>query len=130
MNMQKITQIRVYLLTLSVIFLTSASSTGLLLFYLDPESNMAIWIWVMSLAVFLTLSSLLTLFIYFFKKIYYRWEIYISNLNSSLRQGILITIMSMWAVTFYAIWVGNFKTVWLLFFVLFFIELIFQSFSD
>ncbi len=46
----------------------------------------------MSMAVFLTSSSLLSLILFFFKKIYYRGDVHISTIHSSIRQSILLTI--------------------------------------
>jgi len=120
-------KIKIYLLILYIIFSTSLISAILLFFYMNPESNMKVWFTVMTLAIFLLLSSFFTLLIYFFKKIYYRWEIYISNLNSSLRQWIFWAIFIIWNISFYSTWVFSYKTWFLLFIILFFIELIFQS---
>ncbi|EKE29037.1 MAG: hypothetical protein ACD_2C00245G0002 [uncultured bacterium (gcode 4)] len=128
--MKKSITIKIYLLTLLIIFSTSVLSMLLLFYYMDPESNLKVAIATISVASFLTLASFMTLAIYFFKKIYYRWEIFLSNLNSSLRQWILMTIYILWVVTFYSVWVYNMKTATLLFVALLFIELIFQSMSN
>lgn len=92
--MYRATSTSVYLVTLAIIFLTSSISMLLLFYYMDPESNIKVAITTIGIATFLTLSSFLTLIIYFFKKIYYRGEIFISHLNSSLRQGIFMTIFA------------------------------------
>lgn len=123
-------KIKIYLAILSVILLTSLISAILLFFYMNPESNIKVWFTIMTVAIFLLLSSLFTLIIYFFKKIYYRWEIYISNLNSSLRQGIFWGIFVIWITAFHSTWVFSYKTWILLFIMLFFIELIFQSMKE
>ena len=128
--MSKTLKIRVYMLTLGLIFITSLISALLLFFYMNIESNLRIWFATMWTAIFLSLTSFLTLMIFFFKKIYYRWEIYIRNLNSSLRQWILLTSFIIWNVIFRATWVFTYKTSLLLFFVILFIELIFQSMWD
>jgi hypothetical protein len=123
-------KIKVYLLILSIIFASSLISSALLFFYMNPESNIKIWFTVMILAIFLLLSSFFTLIIYFFKKVYYRWEIYLSNMNSSLRQWIFWAIYIIWITAFNATSVFSYKTWFLLFIILFFIELIFQSMKD
>lgn len=125
--MSKTLKIRMYLLTLIIIFATSICSSLLLFFYMNVESNLRISLITMWTAVFLSVSSFLTLLIFFFKKIYYRWEIYVRNLNSSLRQAILVTLFILWNIIFFDTWVFSYKTSALLFFVIFFIELIFQS---
>lgn len=123
-------KIKIFLLVLFVIFATSLISSLLLFFYMDVDSNMKVWFTTMGIASFLLLSSSFSLLIYFFKKIYYRWEIYLSNLNSSLRQGIFLAIFIMWMILFYATKVFNYKTSLLLLVMLIFIELIFQSMKD
>ncbi len=120
-------KIRIYLLTLFIILLTSLTSVLLLFFYMDIESNFKIAIGSMFIASFLFLSSILTLLIFFLKKIYYRWEVYISNLNSSLRQSILLTSFILWLLLFNATWIFNWATASLLFLVMLFLELVFQS---
>lgn len=128
--MKKSTTIRIYLITLLIIFFTSCVSMVLLLHYMDPETNLRVAFATMWVATFLTASSIITLIIYFFKKIYFRWEIYLSNLNASLRQSIFLTSYMIWIVVFIWMWVYNIKTAVLLFVVLLFIELIFQTISD
>lgn len=128
--MNKSSTIKAYLLTLFIIFLTSLLSMILLFYYMDPESNLSVAIATITTASFLSLSSLFTLVIYFFKRIYYRWEMFISNLNSSLRQWILLAWYILWVITFYSVWVYNLKTAILLLISLIFIELIFQSMTD
>ena len=128
--MSKTLKIKMYLLTLVIIFMTSIISTLLLLFYMNVETNLRVWFVIMWTAIFLSLSSFLTLLIFFFKKIYYRWDIYVRNLNSSLRQWVLLTSFLIWNVIFKSTWVFTYKTSLLLFFVIFFIELIFQSMWD
>ena len=85
-------KIKAYLLTVFLIFITSLISALLLLFYMDPETNKLIAIITMGLACFLASGSLLSLLIYFFKKIYYRGEVYVHTVNSSLRQGIFLAL--------------------------------------
>ncbi len=84
-----------YFLILFLIFLSSSSSVGLLLFYMNPVSEPAIAFSLMWLGLFLASSSLLTFVIFFTKKIYYRGDVHIRTMNASLRQAILITIGGM-----------------------------------
>lgn len=128
--MNKSTTIRLYLLTLTIICLTSVLSMILLWKYMNPENNIQvsyITIWV---AFFLAVSSFLSLIIYFFKKIYYRWEIYLSTLNSCLRQWIFITWYIIGIIIFNKIWVLNYTTSLLLLVPLMFIEVLFQAISN
>ncbi len=128
--MKKSTSIKIYLITLLLIFLTSWISMILLLHYMDPESNLKVALATMWVAAFLTFSALLTLIIYFFKKIYFRWEIFMTHLNASLRQGIFITWYALWIIVFIWMWVYNIRTAALLLIALLFIELIFQTITD
>ena len=128
--MKKSSYIRAYLFTLVLIFFTSTISLFLLLYYMDPESNLKVAIVTISIATFLSLCSIFTIIIYFFKKIYYRWDVYMSNLNSSFRQWMFLSCWILWTIVFYSIWVYNIKTVSLLLLTLLLIELVFQSISD
>lgn len=128
--MNKSTAIKIYLLSVLTIFLTSWISTTLLFFYMNPESNKTISLSTMWVASFLTLSSFFTIITYFIKRIYFRWEIYVHHLNSSLRQAIIASTFVIWNIIFYSTWVFNTKTVLLFFVALIFIELIFQAMSD
>ncbi|EKE25936.1 MAG: hypothetical protein ACD_4C00491G0003 [uncultured bacterium (gcode 4)] len=128
--MSKSLSIKIYILVLSIIFVTSVTSALLLFFYMDIESNMKVGFTTMGTAFFLSISSFLSLIIFFFKRIYYRWEIYIRNLNSSLRQWVLLSSFVLWNIIFEATWVFSYKTAVLLFVIIFFIELIFQSIWD
>lgn len=62
----------IYLLTIFIIFLSSAASILLLFFYMNIENNMTVGLTIMGIACFLTGSSFLSLLIYLFKKLYYR----------------------------------------------------------
>lgn len=93
----------IYLLTIFIIFLSSITSALLLFFYMNPESNMLVGFTIMSIACFLSLSSFLALLIYLFKKLYYRGEVYISTVHSSVRQGVLLTLSIMAMIIFYSL---------------------------
>ena len=76
----------IYLLTILLIFFSSIASVLLLFFYMNVENNMAVGITIMSIACFLTGSSFFALLLYLFKKLYYRGEVYIHTIHSSVRQ--------------------------------------------
>lgn len=128
--MKKEFKIRIYLLVLMIIFITSLLSALLLVFYMDPINDTKIAISLMLIALFLCISSFTSILIYFFKKIYYRWEIFMSNLNSSLRQWIFLAIFIIWNWFFYNIWVMDLRTVSLFLTVIIFIELIIQAITN
>lgn len=128
--MKNNTTIRLYILILLIIFLTSSLSVVLLSNYLNPEINLVVAYVSMWTAFFLAVSSILSLIIYFFKKIYYRWEMFLSHLNSSLRQWMFITAYIIWIIIFNNIWVLNYTTSLLLLVPLVFIEILFQAISN
>jgi hypothetical protein len=57
----------------------------------------------MGLALFLSGSSLLSLIIFFIKKIYYRWEVYLATMGASIRQAIFIMIGSIMTLVLYGV---------------------------
>lgn len=84
--------IRLYAFILLIILITSVSSATLLVNFMNPESSMTLAFSLMGVSVFLASSSLLTFFIFFIKKVYYRGDIQLSTMNASLRQSILISL--------------------------------------
>ncbi len=120
----------IYLLTIFIIFLSSMTSALLLFFYMNVESNMTVGMTIMSIACFLSGSSFLSLIIYLFKNLYYRGEVYIHTIHSSVRQGVLLTGGSMGLVTFYSLGVLNIKTGGLLVVITILFELMIQSVSE
>jgi hypothetical protein len=81
-----------YFFILFIIFISSASSATLLLFYLNPELDTKVAFSLMAFALFLAGSSILAMVLFFLKKIYYRGEVTLSTMSASIRQGILIVI--------------------------------------
>lgn len=120
----------IYLLTIFIIFLSSITSALLLFFYMNVESNMTVGMTIMSIACFLSGSSFLSLIIYLFKNLYYRGEVYIHTIHSSVRQGVLLMGGSMGLVTFYSLGVLNIKTGGLLVVITILFELMIQSVSE
>lgn len=96
-----------YIFILFVITITSIGSILLLLFYMNPLAveSQKIAFSMMGIAIFLSTSSFLSPIIFFIKKIYYRGDVSISTMNSSVRQAILITvgIISMIVLYFFRI---------------------------
>lgn len=92
-----------YYFILLVIFLSSAASVILLYFYLNPELETVIAFSLMWSALFLAGSSFLSLFLFFLKKIYYRWEVYLATMSASIRQAIFIVIGCLFTAFLYGI---------------------------
>lgn len=92
--LSNIMSLKSYLFILFIIFCSSAGSIVLLLFYMNPLpwESQKIAFSLMALALFLTSSSLLAPLVFFIKKIYYRGDVSLLTMNTSVRQAILFTL--------------------------------------
>lgn len=118
---------RILLTMLLIIFAVSSLTLFLILNYMNPYSSFTISMITIITTSLLSATSFLTLFLYFFKKVYYRWEIFLGHIFSSLRQAFLLTTLIMAIIIFYAMWVASWETIWLAFLILIFIELLVQN---
>lgn len=116
-----------YVTTLFIIFILSSISALLLYFYLDPERNLTIAYSTMGTALTLSIASFSGMFLYFFKKIYYRGLISAGTLHSSVRQGFLLAFGLLGIAIFHKLGILNYKTGSLLLFIIFLMELMIQS---
>jgi len=125
---------KILLLTILIIFILNLATFLLILNFLDPlwstEKSQIISLILFTITLFLTITPLLTLIIYFFKRIYYRWEVFISHIFSSSRQASLTTAYWCCLLHFYRTNVFTLQTAWLLALALIFIELFFQNFEN
>jgi hypothetical protein len=64
--------LRAYFFILFLIFLASSASMAMLYWYMDPTINVMMGFSLMSMGLFLTGSSFLSLALFFIKKVYYR----------------------------------------------------------
>jgi hypothetical protein len=92
-----------YFFILLVIFLSSSASAGLLYFYLNPEQDPKLAFSLMAIALTLAGSSFLSVFLFFLKKIYYRWDVTLSTMSASIRQALLILFGSGMMAVLYAL---------------------------
>lgn len=83
--------IRLYIFILLIIFLTSSASVVLLYLYMNPIPNPKLALSLLGIGAFLAISSFISPILFFFKKIYYRGDVNLSTMNSSIRQGILLS---------------------------------------
>ncbi len=118
---------RILLTMLLIIFAVSSLTLFLILNYMNPYSSYTISMISIITTSLLSATSFLTLFLYFFKKVYYRWEVFLWHIFSSLRQAFLLTAFTMWAIIFHALWVASWETVGLAFLILVYIELLVQN---
>jgi hypothetical protein len=118
---------KILLLIILFIFLLSVITLYLILNYLDPYRNELVSLITITTSFILVVTSFCTLFLYLFKKVYYRWEVFLSHIFSSLRQWFLFSIFLVWIIIFKIIWVFSISTVLLLFIMTVFIELMFEN---
>lgn len=118
---------KLLLLIVIFIFLLSSLTLFLIFNYLDPYRNELISLMTLVTSATLCITSFFTIFLYFFKKVYYRWEVFLSHIFSSMRQSFLINLFFLWLITFKIIWVFSISTFLLLFIIMWFIELMFEN---
>ncbi len=83
--------LRAYFFILFLIFAASSASMAMLYWYMDPTTNVMMGFSLMSMGLFLALSSFLSLLLFFTKKIYYRGDVNLTTIHASIRQAILIS---------------------------------------
>lgn len=86
--------IRFYFFLLFFIFITSSTSVALLYFYMNPIPHPVRALILMGIGIFLVLASFLAPTLFFMKKVYYRGDVNLSTMNASVRQGILLSLMT------------------------------------
>ncbi len=112
---------------LFAIFVLSFVTFLMIINYLDPYENKVIAIISMAIAFFFSMMSVSTLFLYAFKKIYFRWQVYLHHLMTSFRQGVMIAIFWLWLGIFSSIGAPIFVSWFLLFIILICIELFIKN---
>jgi len=118
---------KILLLTIFFIFVISFLTLILTYNYLDPYRNVYISVLTISFTFIFSLTSFLTLLLYIIKKAYYRWEIFILHIFSSLRQSLIVSFFIVISLLFYKFWVLSFVTFSLLFLIFWFFEMLFQN---
>lgn len=119
---------KILLLVILVIFLLSLLTLFFIFNYLDPYRDELISIVSLTISFILCVTSFSSMILYIFKKVYYRWEVFLDHIFSSLRQWFLLSIFIVWIVLFKIIWVFSLVTIGLFLIILIFMELMFQSF--
>lgn len=118
---------KLILLIVLIIFLITSLTWYLTYDYLDPFRNTTVTFIVVITEFILFCVSFFTMVLYVFKKVLYRWEVFLEHVFSSLRQSFLITWFFIGSGVFYRLWVFEFSTVFLLFVICLFIELLFDN---
>lgn len=83
---------RIILLILCIIWVLSLTSLISLLLYFDPYIHRGGALILLLSSFTLCVSSICTVLLYFFKKIYYRGNVRVYHIFSSLRQSIFLAI--------------------------------------
>lgn len=118
---------RVILLIILIITLLSGMSLMSLLWYFDPYVYRvaAVLLWTFCFIWFIW--GWVTLILYFVKKIYYRWDIGIYHVLSSMRQAFLFSLMILWIVYVIWLWIPILLPIILIIALIIFFELFIQN---
>jgi len=115
------------LLIILTIFIISSLSFFLILNYMDPFVTPKIAVSFLTITFFTSVSSFLSLIIYFIKKIHFRGEVYLYHIKTSFRQAVLFTLFVLSSIVFYIFKAPMFLTITLLFILFLFLELFIGS---
>jgi hypothetical protein len=113
-----------------IVFLISIFSLILILNFVDPYSSWIIGIFSVIVSFVLGLTTFLTLFFYLFKKVYYRWDVFLYHVYTSFRQGFLISLFIILNIIFYFFSIFTFINVFVIFALVVFLELFIRNFED
>lgn len=121
---------RFLLFIIFIIFVFSLITFVLILNYLDPYQYKVTAIVSITFAFVLWVSTFLTIIFYFFKKIYYRWRVYVYHVLTSFRQGFFVSLFFVWLILFNLMWASLIVTWLLLLIILIFLELFIQNLEN
>jgi len=118
---------RFLLLLIFIMFIICGATFFLVIKYLDPFEYKLLWVSSLVFSYLFWLSWLLTLILYFIKKIYFRWNISIYHILVSFRQGFFISVFFLILIFFNYYWASIILTAFLSFILLFFLELFIKN---
>lgn len=121
---------RFLLFLIFVIFVFSFVTLILILNYLDPYEYKITAIISVIFTFILSVSSFFTILIYFFKKIYNRWRVYLYHVLTSFRQWFFISLFFLSLIFFNILWASLIITWFLLFIILVFLELFIENLEN
>lgn len=121
---------RFLLLVIFITFIISSISFVLIINYLDPYEYMILAFLMLIISFILWVSSFFTLILYLFKKVYFRWNVYVDTILSSFRQSFFISLFFIGLLIFNYMWVWILLMAFLLFVFLLFIELLIQNLTS
>lgn len=118
---------RLLLIILLFTFVISVTTFYLTWNYIDPYEFPILGLFLLGFTFILGLSSLFAFVLYFFKKVYFRWKVYVQNVLTSFRQGILISIFIILLLYFQHLGAHMYVVALPLGIGLFFLELFYQN---
>lgn len=121
---------RFVLFIIFIMLIINIITLFLILKYVDPYFNKTIWVSSLIVTFILSVSTFFTFILYIFKKIYYRWEVFIYHVLTSFRQSFLFSVFIVWLMFFYIENIPMILTSFLLLIMLFFIEFLFQNIKN
>lgn len=118
---------RFLLFLLFIIFLISLTTLVLILKYLDPYDYKILALGSIIFSYFLAFSSIVAIFLYFIKKVYFRWNVYVFHVLTSFRQWFFISLFFLSLLYFNYLNAPIFVTWLFTFLILFFLELFIKN---
>lgn len=121
---------RLLLIILLFTFVISITTFYLTWNYIDPYDFPILGTLLLGFTFILGLSSLFAFILYFFKKIYFRWKVYVQNILTSFRQGILISLFIILLLYFQTLGASIYVVFLPLAIGLIFLELFYQNIKN
>lgn len=118
---------RVILLIILAITILSGMSLVSLLWYFDPYIYKLLAVVLLCFSFIGCLGWIVTLVLYFIKKIYFRWDVGIYHILSSMRQALLFCIMIWGIVYIISLWIPALLPIILIGALVVFFELFIQN---
>ncbi len=119
---------RVILIIIFCIFIITSVSFGSMLFYFDPYQHKVLSLLLIGVCFTSMISTFIALIFYFFKKVYYRWDVWVYHIVTSLRQSFFLALLLMGIFMIQILGIPLLIPVMLLICSFLFLELFIQSF--
>jgi len=120
-------QIRFIISLLFLIALFGTASFFSVLWYVDPYTHKDYALILITISFFLMILGIVSLVLFFIKKVFFRWDIELTHIISSMRQASFFGIYSILLSVGIYIGISLFVPIIVLFFMLVFLELFFQT---
>lgn len=121
---------RFLLFLIFIVFIISFISFVLVLNFVDPYTSQIIGIFSIIISFVLSLTTFLSLTFYFFKKIYYRGDVFLYHVYTSFRQGFFISLFCLLNIIFYYFEIFNFVNFIVIFVLFLFLELFIKNLEE